>query len=58
MRLICPADPPLLANAALLLQEQFGAAGIALGIDLLDGDAFADARAAGEFDLMMSLLAA
>ncbi len=58
LRLICPADPPVLANTAILLQEQLGAAGIALAIDLLDGDAFAAARDAGEFDLMMTLLPA
>jgi peptide/nickel transport system substrate-binding protein len=58
LRLICPADPPLLANTAILLQEQLGAAGVALGIDLLDRDAFVAARDAGEFDLMMALLPA
>ena len=58
LRMICPVDPPLLVNTAILLQEQFGAAGISLGIDLLDGDAFAEARDAGEFDLMMTLLPA
>jgi peptide/nickel transport system substrate-binding protein len=56
LRLICPADQPTLANTAILLQEQLGAAGIALAIDLLDGDAFAAARDAGEFDLMVTLL--
>ncbi len=56
LRLICPAKPPLLVNTAVLLQEQLGAAGIALGIDLLDGDTFAAARDAGAFDLMMTLL--
>jgi peptide/nickel transport system substrate-binding protein len=56
LRLVCPAEQPTLANTAVLLQEQLGAAGIALDIDLLDAGAFATARDAGEFDLMMTLL--
>lgn len=56
LRLICPADQPTLANTAILLQEQLGAAGIALDVDLLAAGAFAADRDAGEFDLMMTLL--
>lgn len=56
LRLICPAAQPTLANTAILLQEQLGGAGIALDVDLLDAAAFATARDAGEFDLMMALL--
>jgi ABC-type transport system substrate-binding protein len=56
LRLICPADAPTLANTAILLQEQLARAGIALGIALLDDDAFARARDDGAFDLMMAFL--
>lgn len=58
LRLICPLDPPVLANTAIVLQRQLGDAGIAVGIDLLDHDAFVTARDTGDFDLMMSLLPA
>jgi peptide/nickel transport system substrate-binding protein len=56
LRLICPADVPALANTAVGLQAQLGAAGIALGIELLDAGAFAASRDAGAFDLLMTLL--
>jgi peptide/nickel transport system substrate-binding protein len=56
LRLACPDDQPTLANTAILLQEQLGAIGIALGIDLLDAATLDTARAEGEFDLMMTFL--
>jgi peptide/nickel transport system substrate-binding protein len=56
VRLICPADEPVLANSAVLLQEQLAGAGIAVSVDLLDRAEMQAARASGEFGLMMTFL--
>lgn len=56
VRLVCPEDVPVLANAAIMLQEQLAAAGIAVGIDLLDAGEVEQARSSGDFDLMMTFL--
>lgn len=56
LRLICPEVAPALANAAILLQEQMAAAGIAVGIDLLAEREMHAAVADGAFDLLMTFL--
>ncbi len=56
LRLVCPEAAPALANAAILLQEQMAAAGIAVSIDLLTEDEMRAAVADGAFDLMMTFL--
>lgn len=56
LRLICPERQPGLANAAILLQEQFANAGIALTVDLLGPASMQQAMTDGDFGLAMVYL--
>lgn len=53
LSLICPEQDPSLANAAVLLQEQFARAGIAAALELLDARSLSEAVAASAFDLLI-----
>lgn len=53
LSLICPEQDPSLANASVLLQEQFARAGIAATLELLDARSLAEAVAASAFDLLI-----
>lgn len=53
LSLICPEQDPSLANAAVLLQEQFARAGIAATLELLDARGLSEAVTASAFDLLI-----
>ena len=56
LRLIASSRDASLANACVLLQEQFAWAGIALALDLLDEDELDIAMAEGDWDLQMTYM--